>query len=353
MLDLNEASRFGGPYIVTNRIAESDLKNDFDFTFLTFGNDGKGSISISRLRNLVYQIKDKNPDLVHFSGLQLSGFMIALACLFAGNYRSLMTIRGTSADALDLVWYKKVVMAYVIEPLTCLLTKKFYCNSNYTEQRAISRIFSFKRYPFVYNFWGGSRSKSQPSLSREALGFSKNDVVIVSTGRITRDKGFSLYCEIIELVLSQGGSSKFLLVGDGSYLETVKTRLSDYIEQGLVLCLGFREDVSEINLLADIYLNPSLHETLSISTMEAMSAGLAAVVTDDGGLKELVVEGKTGFRCEAISPSCYAERLMRLSSSVDLRKSMGRLARERIATSLSEASIAKKLSKIYSRVLDV
>ena len=152
-------------------------------------------------------------------------------------------------------------------------------------------------------------------------------------------------------VLSQVGSVKFLLVGDGSYLETVKSSLSKHIERGSLVCLGFRDDVSEINLLADVYLNPSLHETLSISTMEAMSAGLAAVVTDDGGLKELVVEGETGFKCESV-PDYYAERLMRLISSMELRKRMGRSAKERIATNMSEESISKKIQNIYSRILN-
>ena len=352
MLDLNESSRYGGPYIVANRIANSGLKKDFDFTFLRFGNDGQGSLSLSRLRCLVGQIKAKNPDLVHFSGLQLSGFMVAAACLLAGNYKSLMTIRGTSADALDIGRFKKFLVAYIFEPVTCLLTKRFYCNSSYTESRAISRFFSYKRLPYIYNFWGDTSSASrEKKLSRKSINLDNSDVVVVSTGRITYDKGFGLYCEIVELVSQHESSVKFLLVGDGAYLETLKFRLSKFLENGSVICLGFRDDVSSINALADVYLNPSLHETLSISTMEAMSAGLPAVVSNEGGLRELVVESESGYKCAISSPECFAEKIISLTNDVATRRYMGQAASTRVASSMSENIITRDLKSVYMQVL--
>ena len=351
MLDLNELSSFGGPYITAKRIATSELNNYFEFVFLKHGNDGKSNFSITRLKSLILQIKEKKPDIIHFSGLQASGFLIALSCFLTRNPRSLMTIRGTSADALDLVWYKKLLMTYLFEPLTCLLVNKFYCNSMYTQRRAISRIFSYKRFPYIYNYWAGNSSNSTVNLSRQNIGLSIDDIVVISTGRITYDKGFGLYCDIVDLVLKKISSVKFLLVGDGKYLETLKFRLGEHIFSKKLICLGFRKDIRQLNLLADLYLNPSLHETLSVSTLEAMSAGLPSVVSNNGGLKELVIEGKTGFKCDMHLPTCYVEKLIKLISSKDLRLKMGRSAKIRCINAMSEKKITKQLKQIYERLL--
>ena len=80
MLDLNHSSSFGGPFIVAKRIANSSLKREFKFIFLEYGNACEKTLSVKRLGMLIQQLRQHSPDIVHFTGLQLSGFMIAIAC---------------------------------------------------------------------------------------------------------------------------------------------------------------------------------------------------------------------------------------------------------------------------------
>ncbi|MGH9203971.1 MAG: glycosyltransferase, partial [Vicinamibacterales bacterium] len=70
-------------------------------------------------------------------------------------------------------------------------------------------------------------------------------------------------------------------------------------------------------------------EGLSIALIEAMATGTPAVVTDAGGLPEVVRNGREGFVVARRNPSDMASALIRLLRDVSLRREMGEAARVR------------------------
>ena len=91
----------------------SNLKSDFDFEILHYKTELGGKISLKRIFDLVSQIKRIKPDIVHFTGLQLSGFHIAVACKLAGIKDNILTIRGTSWDMLEFNPIKNISVLYL------------------------------------------------------------------------------------------------------------------------------------------------------------------------------------------------------------------------------------------------
>lgn len=121
-----------------------------------------------------------------------------------------------------------------------------------------------------------------------------------------------------------------------------------------------REAKRELYAMADIFVSPSdnLQETFGVAVVEAMAAGLPAVVSDWDGYKDLVVEGETGFRVRTLLPQFparfddlrgsgemllpdllaaatmvdvmeLADRIGRLAGDAEMRRRMGETGRRR------------------------
>lgn len=351
MLDLNESSKYGGPYRVAHRIAASDLNRKYDFCFLRYGGDNRKALSLFRVKQIYRQICECRPDILHVSGLQVYGFLIVLLGRIAGCDKIIVTIRGTSWDAKFLPFYKKIIVALFLEPFTLLLCTRFYCNSAYTQNRKISQLFSFKRIDYIYNYWRDAEvtSNNQAEILRDELKIMADDFVILLVGRVTLDKGFAVFCDVARR-FREKRNIKFLVVGSGDYLAQVRQQLSQQIEVRQVICVGHKDEVTPYLQAADVYLNPSLHETLSISTLEAMSQKLPCLVSDTGGLKEVVSHGLSGIRFPVGDVERISREIEDLQINKNLRDTLGRNGFERVNSVFDEDLITRRIGEVYHRV---
>ena len=347
-MDISSKGKGGGPYASTNRIINSNLSYDYDFRILHYKNElGKG-ISFRRINDLVCQIKKINPDIVHFSGLQLSGFHIAVACKIAKIKNTVVTIRGFSGDALNLSLIKKILISYFIEPLTLLLTKKICGNSNYTTNRGLVRIFNHKVVGTIYNF--PPLPINLKEIIRKKLGISKTDLLVVTVGRITKDKGYNILDEAI-MQLAKYDNIKFVIIGNGSYLPEMKMKLKKQIESNKVFFLGYRSNVQELIKGCDIFVLPTLHETLSGALLEASVIGMALVASNTGGVPEIVENGFNGLLIEPGSTDQLTFAIEKLYKNPQTLNRFSNNAKIRVAQKFSIQSIESELDSLYKNLL--
>ena len=74
----------------------------------------------------------------------------------------------------------------------------------------------------------------------------------------------------------------------------------------------------------------SLWEGLPISTIEAMCCGLAPVVNDVDGQREIVKDNINGFLIKPYDINSMTEKILFLANNNEIRKSMGKTAKESI-----------------------
>jgi glycosyltransferase involved in cell wall biosynthesis len=98
----------------------------------------------------------------------------------------------------------------------------------------------------------------------------------------------------------------------------------------------------------EIFVLTSWFENCPMALLEAMSAGLPAVVTDVGGVPELVAD--TALVVPPGDPAALAAALRRLLDEPALASDLGRRARERAATLFSAARNARNLIDLYTRL---
>lgn len=352
VIDLSTTGKGGGPYVSSTRIMQSALKDKYDFEVLNYDTSIGSGISIRRILDLKKQLIDLSPDLVHYTGLQLSGFHVAIACRLAGIKHTLLTIRGTSADAMYFNVIKRYITMLLIEPLTLVLTKRFYGVSSYVIQRRIARVFKRKCLGVIYNFPPDHLDANIHSQIRTELGLSATDIIIVSVARIIKDKGYNILDKAI-LKFKNNENVKFVIVGDGDYLLQFKEVLGSQISSGQVFCLGYRSDVQQILRGCDIFVLPTLHETLSVALLEASREGLALVASDTGGIPEII---ETGYNGELVSVGDAAglyRAMNRISKDIELRTTYGTNAAIKVEEKFSTNSIADQIDSAYQEVLQL
>jgi phosphatidylinositol alpha 1,6-mannosyltransferase len=134
---------------------------------------------------------------------------------------------------------------------------------------------------------------------------------------------------VLEEVVDRVEGSVLRVVGDGDDLPLMRERLADRIARGRVELTGRVNDMDRLislYLSSDVFVFPSIYDTLGQVVLEAQRAGLPVVVRDRGGPPELVRHGETGF--VARDDRVFVQRVEELVADEELRRRMGRAARE-------------------------
>lgn len=347
-MDISSSGKGGGPYVSTKRIMDSNLKYKYDFMVIHYRTELGRGISIKRIKDLSNQIKNINPDIVHFSGLTLSGFHMAIACRLAGIKNSLVTIHGTSADAIYFSRFKKILMVYVIEFLTLLLTKYNCGVSNFVSDRLIE-IFKRKSVGTIYNI--------PPAYSINTIDFRKElkinpmDTVIVTVGRINQEKGYHILDEAI-LKFKESKGVIFIIIGNGDYLPRMQEKLGSMVEDKKVIFMGHRDDIQTILKCCDVFVLPTLHETLSIALLEASVEGLPLIASNTGGVPEIIENGYNGLLVEPGNINELHNAIEYLLTHKEKRKEFGYNSKKKVESKFSPATIEKKIDSVYQILLN-
>ncbi len=191
----------------------------------------------------------------------------------------------------------------VLENIFQNLADKFYANNF---------ILSFKGGTEIIPLGIGKEFLNIPKKhdSRERLSIPKEAIVILSLGRLSPQAKFDLYpiIKTFKLLKIDNPDKQLLLVIAGgatkSQTRIVKQMISELdLDDSVMLIVNFSHDIKlSIYSAADIYisLSDNLQETFGISVVEAMAAGLPAVVSDINGYKELIKDGENGFKVPTI-----------------------------------------------------
>jgi N-acetyl-alpha-D-glucosaminyl L-malate synthase BshA len=144
---------------------------------------------------------------------------------------------------------------------------------------------------------------------------------------------------------------RLLLVGDGPELEPVEKMVAERCLSEDVIFLGDQEFIADILPVGDVFLLPSEHESFGLAALEAMSCGVPVVTSNIGGLREVVVDGETGFLCDPHDDKGMSEVVLRLLRDEPWRKNMGFKARERVQKYFGRDKIVGEYITLYESLL--
>jgi len=131
---------------------------------------------------------------------------------------------------------------------------------------------------------------------------------LLYVGRVSKDKDVDFLLQVHRALLEKGETVNLMIVGDGPHLKDLKAKAKG--NQGIHFPgrLDYRK-LPEIYSAADLFLFPSTTDTFGMAVLEAQACGLPALVSDQGGPKEIIRDHRTGFVVEAGSIHAWAEKI--------------------------------------------
>jgi glycosyltransferase involved in cell wall biosynthesis len=145
-------------------------------------------------------------------------------------------------------------------------------------------------------------------------------------GRIRPEKGVRFLVDVERALLAAGHTNfSFLIVGDGSERSWLEKNLTHATFTGVLR----EEKLAEAYANMDVFLFPSRTDTYGNVIQEAAASGVPAIVTNEGGPRNLVAHGITGFISE--NDEEFIRRTMELLRDPGKRRTMGDAARENMS----------------------
>jgi glycosyltransferase involved in cell wall biosynthesis len=152
------------------------------------------------------------------------------------------------------------------------------------------------------------------------------------------------------LVLARVGAAEAMrhdAVDLGDLLDDLRRQLAPLGRRARFL--GWRPDVETVYAAADVVVLTSDNEGMPVSLIEAATVGRAAVTTDVGSAREVVLDGRTGFVTTA-DAAALADATGRLLDDAELRGRMEAAAAEHAATSFSRQRLVDDMAAIYEEL---
>ena len=190
--------------------------------------------------------------------------------------------------------------------------------------------------------------KTDKEKKRESLGIGNDEFMILSVGELNKNKNHQMIIKAIARLNNR--KVKYVLCGQGPLKNELIKLSQDLKVEKQVRFLGFRDDVSEIYKVADLFVFPSYREGLSLSLMEAMSSGLPVVCSNIRGNKDLIKDGEGGYLINLDNIEGFREAIKKLVDNDSLRKKMGRY-NTTLVEKYSIDCIIEKMVDLYTELL--
>ncbi|MGE5405917.1 MAG: glycosyltransferase family 4 protein, partial [Candidatus Saccharibacteria bacterium] len=184
-------------------------------------------------------------------------------------------------------------------------------------------------------------------------GIDRNDRVIFFVGRLVPEKGLAGLIKAFARVAREIENAKLVIAGKGPQEKFLKTMVGELELQERVTFTGFVNDEmrDQIFSIAEAAVFPSLYEPFGIVALEAMASGTPVIVTDVGGLSEIVEDGVTGIKVAAGNEEALAGALVKIMQDHALAEKLCKNADKVIKNQFSWDKIARETVDVYKNAL--
>jgi len=205
------------------------------------------------------------------------------------------------------------------------------------KREGVKTEFSVAKLGIDINIFSPTKDKS---LNKRKVNIHSNKQVVGYVGRISKEKNVGILLDAFKKLDNQD-DLQLLIVGDGPENQT-----KEFKELKNCTITGFVNKVQNYLKAMDVFVMPSLTETTSLATLEAMSCGIPVVVSKVGFMKSYVVKNHNGIFFPKNSSTMLAMKIEKLLKDYKLREKLGEHARKTVAYSFSWERSINKIKKL-------
>lgn len=188
------------------------------------------------------------------------------------------------------------------------------------------------------------RPEKADTKLKELLGIKKNEKIVLFIGHLIPRKGVDILLESWKNVREEFKNVHLILIGRGYGGESLEGLVNDYKETDSKIhnipYVPNKNDLAKYYNISDVFALPTRLEGFGRTAAEAMSCGVPVVTTNAKGIKDVVLDGETGYQVNIDNVMQFSEKLKKLLSNDSLRLKMGLNARKRVEKEFTwEASL--------------
>jgi len=253
---------------------------------------------------------------------------------FSNHHPFVLFVWGSDVLRFPKFVFFRVLVKYALEKADVVVVD---CD---LQRRAVKRLgcrsSKILAFPW-YDPSGFATEVKRKSEVRAELGFSEDDLIIISTRRHNPIYGVSYLIEAIPLILRRKPRAKFLILGEGRFTSQFKKRTMKQIDEGSVKFLGnvSHKDVAKYLNISDIYISTSLSDGTSASLLEAMTCSLPPVITDIPANKEWILDGWNGCLIPTRNVPQLVQKVIWMTEKEEARLEISKNASETIRTKVN------------------
>jgi len=179
-----------------------------------------------------------------------------------------------------------------------------------------------------------------------------NEKVLFFVGRLVREKGVHTLVDAIPHLLQEFPETKLVVAGTGPMEGQLKHQVKRMGLEHKVHFTGYIEDIllKQLYKRADIAVFPSLYEPFGIVALEAMASATPVIVSDTGGLSEIINHGKNGLKFFPGNASSLADQIKAIFRDKKFAQRLAVTASENVINEYDWSSIASKTHTVYESI---
>ena len=186
-----------------------------------------------------------------------------------------------------------------------------------------------------------------PEEIKRELGLNGASIVIGTAGRLSPVKGLDHFLRAARLILDQQPGARFVIAGDGPLDHELKALASQLRLDDACSFLGARADVKDVMSAMDVFVLPSLNEGLPMAVLEAMALAKPVVVSNVGGLPEVIQHRESGVLVPPADDGVLARACLELANDREWARRMGAQAKRVVEREFSHEHNGRALVDLY------
>lgn len=292
-------------------------------------------------------IKDIKPDIIHAH--------------YIGGYGWLGALTGFHPFVAS-VWGSDILIEPKISRIKNVLTKYtlkkadlITCDGENTN-KTIADIVDSEKINLIYH--GVDTKLFSRDEKEESIGGAKwedNSNIVISIRNLYQIYDIVTLIKSIPFVIEQVPNAKFIIAGSGIEENNLKALAEKLMVSDCILFIG---KIQHKNLhtyfsSASVYVSTSLSDGgIAVSTVEAMSCGLAPIVTDVGDNKIWIHNDENGYVIPIKSPKSLAEKIVYLLRNKNIRLKFGEFNRNLVKNKADYYKEMEKMQCLYDSLIE-
>ncbi|SHF91402.1 Glycosyltransferase involved in cell wall bisynthesis [Salegentibacter echinorum] len=342
LIKLGHEIVFAGLYKNNDNILEVEDAENLDIS-----EEKNTPLSLSLIRSLISIVKKTKPDIVQCNGSDTLKYMVAASYFLPKipiTYRNISTISEWMGSKVKLQLYKALFnrVAHVSS-----------VGSGPREDLILTLNYPKSKTSVLRRGIPGEQKEIKLCAQnlRNELEFTQDTKIVMHVGNFSPEKNHRFLLDVFQKIAKDHEKIKLVCVGDGITYDKIQTEIQERKLGGIIHLLGFKKNIPELLAGADCVVLSSLIEGVPGIILEAAVQGKPCVASNVGGVKEVLIDKKTGYIIDDFDADVFADKIKQLCLNDQLRFKLGENAQKLVFKEFNPLKNAKKFEALYLKLI--